>query len=472
MVKTVRMRQLALIIGFLLGSLTLLQGQPWFIQGTIENSEAGNILLASYYGDRFSVIDSALSQSGSFYFVLSEEAPTGIYRIIFTDRAGGVRSQNRFVEFIFNRENLEIHVATTDLGPVPYFESSLENQVYAEFMEFELEYEAQLMSVYGELYPSRGGKANTYISAVNQYNALQSQRTRYMDSITGLYPDLYAVRIMNAFRAPIIPGEMSHKQRIDTLKECFFDQAAMDDPRLLFAPVYTFKLIDYLSLYKVDTMSREQQEQEFFEAVDQIMLHVSKQEKLHGFVLDFLLEGFELLDMEQVQMHLVDHYLDQACETDLVELIYSRMEGYKRMARGQRAPDFLIRDMEGNKQGLSDLSAPYVLVLFWASSCDHCREMLPDLNEWYLGENRLGLEVVAISIDSSASEFRTYIDKLDPQWITAHESLGWHGKAPSDYHIYATPSLFLLDSEQTILARPRSFRQFQRAVKKLPEVAP
>jgi len=450
----------------------LLQGQPWVIQGSIENCEEGNIQLASYSGDRFSVIDSAVSPSGSFLFILEEEAPTGIYRIIFTDHAGGVRSQNRFVDFIFHRENLEIIVASTDQGPVPYIESSLENQVYAGFMEFELEYEAQLMRVYGELYPTREGEEIKHRAAVQQYNNLQTGRARYIDSIAALYPDLYAVRIMNAFRAPMLPGELSHRQRIDTLKECFFDLATIDDPLLLFAPVYTFKLIDYLSLYKVDTLSGERQEQEFMAAVDQIMLHVSEQENLRGFVVDFLLEGFEMLDMEQVQMHLMEHYLDQACETDLVELIYARMEGYKRMARGQRAPDFLVLDTEGKIHRLSDLDVPYVLVIFWASSCDHCREMLPELHEWYLRENKAGVEVVAISIDTSASDFRQYMEKLEPQWITSHESMGWHGRVPSDYNVYATPSLFLLDREQTILARPRSYRQFHRAVKKLPELAP
>ncbi len=465
--KTFRMRPLAMILGFLLGPFALLQGQPWFIQGTIENCEEGKILLASYYGDRFRVIDSLDSQSGSFHFILSEEAPTGIYRIIFADRTGEVRSQNRFVEFIFKQESLEINVASTDRGPVPYFETSLENQVYSRFMEFELEYEAQLMSLYQELSPTRSGKETRHDAAVNRYNSLQSERIRYMDSISGLYPDLYAVRIMNAFRAPTIPGEMTHRQRIDTLKACFFDQAAIDDPLLLSAPVYPFKLIDYLSLYKVDTLSREQQDREFIGAVDQIMLHVSDQQELRIFVVEFLLEGFEMLDMEQAQLHLLEHYLDQACETDLVELIYARMEGYKEMTRGQRAPDFSISDVKGTSFRLSDLSAPYVLVMFWASTCDHCRDLLPELQKWYLEENRIGLEVVAISIDTSVSEFGQYIENLKPQWITVHDAQGWYGRIPSAYHLYATPSLFLLDNEQTILARPVSFRQFQRATRKL-----
>jgi len=465
--KTYRMRKLALILGSLLGPFALLWGQPWFIQGTIENCEKGKILLASYYGDRFRVIDSLISQSGSFHFILSEEAPTGIYRLIFADRSGGVRSQNSFVEFIFNRESLELNVASTDRGPVPYFEASLENQVYSGFIEFELEYEAQLLSLYRELSLTPSGKEQGYAVAVNRYNSLQRERNRYMDSIMGLYPDLYAVRIMNAFRAPAIPGEMTHRQRIDTLKACFFDQAAIDDPLLLSAPVYTFRLIDYLTLYKVDTLSREQQEREFIGAADQIMLHVSDQQELRSFVVEFLLEGFELLDMEQAQLHLLEHYLGQACETDLVELIYARMEAYKEMASGQRAPDFLVRDMGGTRVRLSDLSAPYVLVLFWASSCDHCRDLLPELHNWYLEENRIGLEVLAISIDTSVSEFKKYIKNLDPQWITVHDPQGWYGRVPYSYHLYATPSVFLLDSEQTILARPVSFRQFQRAIRKL-----
>ena len=56
---------------------------------------------------------------------------------------------------------------------------------------------------------------------------------------------------------------------------------------------------------------------------------------------------------------------------------------------------------------------------------------------------------------------------MQPGWISAHDPLGWNGKLCSDYHIYATPSLFLLDRERTILASPSTFRQFLRALKKL-----
>ena len=93
--------------------------------------------------------------------------------------------------------------------------------------------------------------------------------------------------------------------------------------------------------------------------------------------------------------------------------------------------------------------------------------MLPQLNSWYQSQNQLDLEVVAISLDESKLNFERFSETLKPQWIHTRDPLGWEGKVPVGYSIYATPSLFLLDRERTILAKPTSYRQFLRAVKKL-----
>ena len=417
--------------------------QSYVISGYIEHAEEGQVLLASYFGDRFRVIDSLDTSTGSFYFMLTEENPVGIYRIIYSDRVQGIRSDNQSIEFIFNKKNIEVLVTSGEHGPVAYFEGSVENQVYREFMDF---------------------KPN---------HKLQAQRTHFLDSMSAIYPDLYAIRMMNAFRAPVIPGTLSHQENIDTLQICFFNHATIDDPLLLYAPVYTFRIIDYLSLFKVDTFEKDQQQEHFIEAVDRIMINVSQDQDLRAFVVDFLMEGFELLDMDQVQMHLADQYMDESCEADIVDLVLSRMEGTKMMAPGHQAPDFGFRDMVGKNHQLSKLDFPYVLVMFWSSTCEHCVDMLPEIHEWYLHENSMNMEVVAISIDTSAVNFKIFMESHKTEWITSHDPMGWNGKVPGDYFIYATPTLFLLDQDRTILARPSSFRQFLRVVKKLtPKVDP
>jgi thiol-disulfide isomerase/thioredoxin len=405
------------------------------------------------------------SASGFFYFMFSGDEPPGIYRIIYSDRVGGVRTENRFVEFIYNRENIEMDVTTGKEGPETLFGNTLENLVYQAFMDFELEYESAVMELYGPLFAGDGSPGS--LTAVQLYDALQLERDRTMDSLQNRYPGLYAVRIMNAFRAPFTPGSMTHNQRIDTLKECFFNRSGIDDPELLYAPVYTYKLVDYLSLYKVDTFTMEEQEEAFIVAVDRIMEHVSPDPELYSFVVQFLMDGFELLHMERVQLYQAEYYLTESCEPDLAELVRQRMEGYERMTPGKLAPDIVIRDVNGKSHQLSRMEHAYVAVIFWASTCEHCREMLPELNRWYQQENHLDLEVLAISVDTSETEFKSFYQELQPTWITARDPLGWTGKIEGDYNVYATPTLYLLDRDRIIVARPGNFRQFIRTIRKL-----
>lgn len=460
------LRQLFVYVGIMSLLSVPAYAQPYLIQGSIEHLAPGKVLLASYYGDRFSIVDSLRSSSGSFLFMLSEESPAGVYRLFFSDEYQGVRSENHFVEFIYNREDLNLNVSVDEQGPVPSFESSTENQVYLEFMAFQLAYEDLL----SELYPHLSGaepEDERTVRAAQNYEELQERRSNFMDSLNLLYPELYATRIMSAFRSPMVSGSLTHGERIEELKQHFFDLAPIEDAGLLYAPVYPFRIVDYLSLYRVDTLSMEEQEEAFMEAVDQIMMYVPPQPELYPFIFDFLLQGFELLGMEQVQVHLTENYMDKSCESDMTELVKARMEGYRKMKVGALAPDFTVRDSEGQSYTLSEMSSPYTLVMFWSSTCGHCREMMPRLKQLYLENPRPEFEVLAISIDSSATLYESYITEDPMPWISVYESQGWQGLLASRYQIYATPSFFLVDRKRTILARPATVRQLQRSLQKL-----
>jgi len=160
--------------------------QPYIVQGSIEHSGQGKIYLASYYGDSFRKIDSLESTSGSFLFLLSEEDQTGVYRLIYSDEYKGVRSENRFVEFIYNQNDVLLNVSVDEKGPIPNFENSIENQVYLEFMTFQLEYEEKLSEVYSQLIPAIPGNER-YEAALKRYEELQLGRKSFIDSLNYLW---------------------------------------------------------------------------------------------------------------------------------------------------------------------------------------------------------------------------------------------------------------------------------------------
>jgi thiol-disulfide isomerase/thioredoxin len=198
-----------------------------------------------------------------------------------------------------------------------------------------------------------------------------------------------------------------------------------------------------------------------------IMANVSGDIELRSFVVEYLLEGFESFGMERVQTYIVDTYVDETCTTDAVELAKERVEGYRKMKEGELAEDILIRNANDQVVRLSDLDSDYTLVLFWATYCEHCMEMMPELHRWYVEERPSNVEVFAISIDTVRSEWIRFLEVSGLPWVNSHEPMGWEGKSAADYNVYATPTMFLLDRQRKIIARPFNLRELRREVKKL-----
>jgi peroxiredoxin len=69
---------------------------------------------------------------------------------------------------------------------------------------------------------------------------------------------------------------------------------------------------------------------------------------------------------------------------------------------GQRAPDFTLRDTDGNKVSLSDYRGKAVLINFWATWCAPCKIEMPwliSLQDQYASQ---GFQILGISSDDSS----------------------------------------------------------------------
>lgn len=109
---------------------------------------------------------------------------------------------------------------------------------------------------------------------------------------------------------------------------------------------------------------------------------------------------------------------------------------------GQAAPDITVRDTSGNALKLSSLRGHVVMLDFWATWCNPCRETLPvtaALAQKYAGK---GLRVLAISAEDSAkvAQFvkqQTY--KL-PAYLEKEDA------ATYAYHIDKLPTTVIIDA--------------------------
>lgn len=118
---------------------------------------------------------------------------------------------------------------------------------------------------------------------------------------------------------------------------------------------------------------------------------------------------------------------------------------------GERAPDFTLKDLNGNSVSLANFHGKKsVLLIYTTTWCPHCITIIPRLKEIYSKYNSKGLEVMAVYINEPENKVRAFNQKhalgytilLDPDGMTA-----------SAYKIRGVPTLMLIDRKSIIRYR-------------------
>lgn len=76
------------------------------------------------------------------------------------------------------------------------------------------------------------------------------------------------------------------------------------------------------------------------------------------------------------------------------------IEGRNVVKLGEPAPNFHLRDLNGQFVTLSDLRGKVVLLNFWATWCGPCRVEMPAMEQLYRTFLRKDFEILAVSTDA------------------------------------------------------------------------
>ncbi len=135
---------------------------------------------------------------------------------------------------------------------------------------------------------------------------------------------------------------------------------------------------------------------------------------------------------------------------------------------GKKAPDFALKDPEGNVVKLSDrLGKGYLLVDFWASWCGPCRRENPNVVKTYLEYKDKGFDVFGVSLDKDKESWKKAIEKDQLTWIHGSDLLFWNSAPAKLYGIRAIPSNLLLDKNGIIVAKNLRGEELQKKLAEL-----
>jgi peroxiredoxin len=304
--------------------------------------------------------------------------------------------------------------------------------------------------------------------AEREFLKLDGEWQDYLTEVTKTNKGSVAEVVIRWDQLPDISVEKLNPAVKSFYRENYFKEVSSEDTLIIRTPILPVKIIDYLTLYVIPGAPRMDQESSFIEGVDAIMAWTGNQKSMKETVINYLIEGFQAYGFEEVLTHIVEKYVvDQSCVSDQEEsVLKQRIEGFKKMAVGKKAPDFELPDPDGNTIRLSKIDRKYKLLFFWASWCPHCNAMADQLITLY-GEYSEDVEFVGVSIDEDENDWKASIKEKGLPWKNLSDLKGWDGKVVNDYYIYATPTLYLVDENLNIIAKPAGIGELEDTLRGL-----
>jgi len=143
----------------------------------------------------------------------------------------------------------------------------------------------------------------------------------------------------------------------------------------------------------------------------------------------------------------------------------AQLESYRAMKKGNTAPDFEFNgdvfapayEKDKIPKRLSDIESDYLVVIFGAAWCPYCPQELSKISGIYKKWKEQGVEVVFVSLDEDEKIFKSFAGVFP--FISFCDYQKWKSPIVQNYHVFATPTLYLLNNNREILLQPNSVSQ-------------
>lgn len=143
-------------------------------------------------------------------------------------------------------------------------------------------------------------------------------------------------------------------------------------------------------------------------------------------------------------------------QSSFAERLRTRLTARQLSEPGAIAPDFTLKNPDGQDVTLSSFRGQYVLLDFWASWCIPCRKSMPAMKELYAKYHDKGFEIIGISNDSKADSWKQALEEDKTPWVHVIDEFPEKGRGAvviSKYKAGSLPTYFLLDKEGRIISK-------------------
>lgn len=471
------MRQLllaVLILSFGFSNASAQDGYTLKLKLTDKTNQ--KVFLAHYYGKPLPTIykvDSAtVDAKGNAVLQSKNKIIGGLYLLIMEDNT-------HYFEFLLdNGQKLDMTatVAKMPLGVV--FKNSEENTRFFKYVSFLNDIGERHQKLTAEL--AKANTKNDTVAVQDKFRALSVDVTNFRKDYIKNNPNTILANIFLALETPDVPaikkddGTEDMAARYKQYKEHYWDNIAFDDERLVYTPLLQAKLDEYFTRLVPsipDTFNAE---------ADMLVQKSRASKEMFKFIVHWLTnyaQESNLMGMDAVFVHMVETYYMKG---EAFWLNSGTLEKYMERARniapnviGNIAPSLEVKKKDNTDFKLSDFKAKYTLLVFWSPDCGHCEEEMPRIDSAIKadGLDKKGLKVVGFNIDKDINKWNEVIkNKQLNSWMHVYDPERT-SKYRSQYDVYGTPSVYLLDEKKIIRGKKLDHSNISLIIKILEEEA-
>jgi thiol-disulfide isomerase/thioredoxin len=426
----------------------------------LSNYTSGKGILHSLSGEKMESVDSArFTKDGKLsYQFTGNKYHNGIYR--------WVLENNKWIDFVYTGLDIELKTDVNNLLDSMKVINSESNRIYYTFIKLNKAYKikTELLQLILARYP----KDDEYYKITQRkINQLQDEYLDFITNVSQKEPNSFIARYISSAHLPIVNFNLPLDQQLVFLKTHALDDVDFNNAALINSDLFTNKAIEYLTYYRNPQLPKELLEKEFISAVDSILNKAKVHHLVYQHIVEYLIDGFKKFGFDQVLDYIVQNYVikDDLClDTKTESSIQRRLNQNKKLPVGAIVQNIILPDIGNKEINLSKIKFEKVLILFYASWCPHCQTLIPQLFELYKNLKEKKFEVLAISLDNKKEDWLQFVNNNKLTWLNVSDLKGWDTKAAADYFIYATPTMFLVDKEGKILAKPLTIAEVEKVI--------
>ena len=427
------------------------------IEGKLEfpnKSKYSKIFLYEIKGNDEYVLDSTSIKSYQFAFKKTT-FQTGVYRLSFA-----YPSNHETLDVVINSKESDkifISISHNTIKRGYSIQGSIENKIKKLYTVKEQSIEQKVKLIRKSQKPKE--------QKISEMRTLLDELFDYGLSLNNQYPGTFFGMILSHMQSKNINSPHLYFNDID-----FTDESI----------VRSSLLPNRIQVYFQNHANWPNNQYGFHDAIDYIMENAKVNDNVAEFCMYNMLDGFYNTGQTDKKgaaiwidlcNYIMDEYIfGEGCGDDVEpsQLLKERASQFKNLQLGNIPPDFSVSDINGNNVNLKNICKKnkFTVLMFWASHCTHCMTELPGFASWYNKNLNRDFEIIAVSLDRSEKKWKQTVTDNNFNWRNLcqfKDNVGLVYKSPIcvDYKIKKTPTMFVLNKNMQIVAKPKSTHQLR-----------